>query len=154
MNRRVPLTALLLLSSTTFWACEREPAPATEEQEAAAEATGGAASIAGSILTTIISPQEAGSDTMAVGTWDLELREDGTFQVSQNANVAVQGRYTIEGDRITFNDEGGPAMCAEQPTGTYQWSVSGDQVTMMSVGDTCSGRLTVLTSHPLTRQTP
>ena len=148
-------TAIVALSLSA-WACggqQDEPAAGSSETEAegteASEAP--SATIAGSTLTTTVTAEEATLEPMAAGTWNLALSEDGTFEVTDaNAEEHVQGTYMVEGDRIVFTDASGPGMCDEDPEGEYRWTMVADQVSMTVVDDTCPGRLTVLTTHPLT----
>lgn len=143
MGRRFFLPLLLALFFGGLWSCgQRE---AAVEEAAEPEST-----IAGSTLTTTVSREAAGADTMSTGSFEIALADDSTFQVRQDGSVVVEGRYTIDGDRITFTDEIGDQLC-EPPSGTYRWSLEGDQVTMSPVEDACSPRMTVL-ARPLTRR--
>jgi hypothetical protein len=153
--RLFPRTAMLVLS-VALWACggqQDEPAAGSSETVAEETATSEAPSvtIAGRTLTTTVTTEEATAEPLAAGTWDLALAEDGTFEVTDaNAEGHVQGSYRIEGDRIVFTDASGPGMCEDDPEGEYRWTMAGDEVSMTAVDDTCPGRLTVLTAHPLT----
>ena len=145
----------MLVLSVALWACggqQDEPATGSSEtvtEETATEAP--AATIAGRTLTTTVTAEEATAEPLAVGTWDLALSEDGSFEVTDaSAEQHVQGTYRIEGDRIVFTDASGPGMCEEDPQGEYRWTMAGDEVSMTVVDDTCPGRLTVLTAHSLT----
>lgn len=145
----------MLVLSVALWACggqQDEPATGSSEtvtEETATEAP--AATIAGRTLTTTVTAEEATAEPLAVGTWDLALAEDGSFEVTDaSAEQHVQGTYRIEGDRIVFTDASGPGMCEEDPQGEYRWTMAGDEVSMTVVDDTCPGRLTVLTAHSLT----
>ena len=145
----------MLVLSVALWACggqQDEPATGSSEtvtEETATEAP--AATIAGRTLTTTVTAEEGTAEPLAVGTWDLALAEDGSFEVTDaSAEQHVQGTYRIEGDRIVFTDASGPGMCEEDPQGEYRWTMAGDEVSMTVVDDTCPGRLTVLTAHSLT----
>lgn len=151
---RSRLTGVAL--SLSAWACGgQQDEPAAGSSETVAEETEASeapsATIAGRTLTTTVTAEEAAAEPLAAGTWDLALSEDGTFEVTDaNAEGHVQGSYRIEGDRIIFTDASGPGMCEDDPEGEYRWSMAGDEVSMTAVDDTCPGRLTVLTAHPLT----
>lgn len=162
MPSRPTATTLFVFLSLLLGACQEgtettaeggsEATPEAATEDAALEALPEEATIVGSTLTTTLTAEEAAETPEAAGTWDLHLGEDGRFTVRQGQEIAVEGRYTIEGDRITFADESGPAMCADDPEGIYQWTVSGDDVTMTAVDDTCPGRLAVLMTHPQTKK--
>ncbi|HKY59649.1 MAG TPA: hypothetical protein VJP59_01440 [Gemmatimonadota bacterium] len=152
--RRYSKAAVLALSLAA-WACggqQDEPAAGTADTvaEETVPSEAPSATIVGRTLTTTVTAEEATADPGAAGTWELTLAEDGTFEVrDESAEPQVQGTYRIEGDRIVFTDASGPAMC-DDPQGEYRWTMAGDQVSMTVVDDTCPGRLTVLTAHPLT----
>jgi hypothetical protein len=156
MSVRLSSKAAVIVLSVSVWACggqQDEPdagsSEITAEDPATSEAPG--VTIAGRTLTTTVTAEEATAEPLAVGTWDLALAEDGAFEVTDaSAEQHVQGTYRIEGDRIVFTDAGGPGMCDEDPEGEYRWAVAGAEVSMTPVDDTCPGRLTVLTAHPLT----
>jgi hypothetical protein len=156
MSVRLLSRATLVALFAYAWACggqQDEPAAGTSETVAEEPATSEApgATIAGRTLTTTVTAEDATAEPLAVGTWDLSLREDGSFEVTDaSAETHVQGTYRIEGDRIVFTDVGGPGMCEEDPEGEYRWSMEGDEVSMTAIDDTCPGRLTVLMAHPLT----
>lgn len=156
MSVRLLSTATVVALFAYVWACGgRQDEPAAEssgtvaEEPATSEAP--AATIAGRTLTTTVTAEEATVEPLAAGTWDLTLAEDGSFEVTDASDEThVQGTYRIEGDRIVFTDASGPGMCEEDPEGEYRWSMARDEVSMTAIDDTCPGRLTVLTAHPLT----
>lgn len=155
MSVRLLSTTALAALFVSAWACggqQDEPAAGSSEtvtEEPAAEEP--EATIAGETLTTTVTAEEASAEPLAVGTWDLTLAEDGRFEVADaSGETHVQGTYRIEGDRIVFTDASGPGMCEGDPEGEYRWTMAGDEVSITIVDDTCPGRLTVLTAHPLT----
>jgi hypothetical protein len=154
MSIRWCLKAMVLALSLAGWACggrQDEPAPASSETMAEGTTREAPPTIAGRTLTTTVTAEEATAEPRAAGTWDLALAEDASFEVTDaNAEQHVQGSYRIEGDRILFTDTGGPGMCEEDPEGEYRWTMAENEVSLSVVDDTCPGRLTVLTAHPLT----
>ena len=93
------------------------------------------------------------------GYYRVTLNEDGSYSFdwapnkAQDGMVGVHGTYTIDGDRIVFTDVEGFAACTAEDgvTGTYQWSLSSQGLTLTPVEDTCSGRAYILSTMPLPR---
>ncbi len=151
MERRVLPVLLVLLSLTAWTACGGGEGGSEEmSAEDTTAMTEAPPTIAGSTLTTTVTPEEAMPDSGAHGNWEIMLADDGTFAVRHDGTADVEGTYMIDGDRVTFTDTSGEFMC-DPVTGVYRWSISGDQVTMSVVDDACDGRITVLTAHSLTR---
>ena len=132
-HRIAVLGTCLLLSSAVWWSCR---------------ATSGS-SLAGSTFTTRLTAEEAAQAPRTAGMWEVSFAEDGGFTVTHDGEGVVQGRYTVEGNRLTFTDESGPLAC-DQPA-AYEWSLSGSELTMTRVEDACEGRAGVLSAHPLTK---
>lgn len=156
MSVRLFSTATLVALLAFAWACggqQDEPVAGSSETVAEEPSTSETppATIAGRTLTTTVSAEEATAEPGAAGTWNLTLAEDGSFEVTDATDQThVQGTYRIEGDRVVFTDASGAGMCEEDLEGEYRWSMAGDEVSMTAIDDTCPGRLTVLTAHPLT----
>lgn len=167
MIRSSPILPLLLLSLSLPWACGGEPETATEGPEARGETADTAAadepaaeppeappaSFRPGTFTTDLSGSDVAGDTTLVGAWRLSLAEDGSFRIHRDGQLAVFGSYTVEGDRITFHDEGGPGAC-DEPVAAYRWSSRGEDLALSAIDDDCRGRITVLTIEPLGRSGP
>ena len=86
----------MLVLSVALWACggqQDEPATGSSEtvtEETATEAP--AATIAGRTLTTTVTAEEGTAEPLAVGTWDLALAEDGSFEVTDASVVQARRR--------------------------------------------------------------
>jgi hypothetical protein len=97
-----------------------------------------AASLSGTYKTKI-----PGNGRLA-GTWTIKFSH-GNYKVTDNGAVAVRGRYTTSGNKLTMKDTGGPAACG--PTGHYRYSISGKTLKFRNIDDrtvACSGRFAVL----------
>jgi hypothetical protein len=103
-------------------------------------------------LTTIIAadfPKAAFTTTTSDGNvWVLKFESDGKFDVTQNGEDAVQGKYKVSKTQIEFVDESGPLAEPKAKEGTYQWKFEDDKLTFDMISDTAEGRSSTLTSGP------
>jgi hypothetical protein len=94
------------------------------------------------------------------GYYRVTLKEDGSYTIDwapaepQDGLIGVNGTYTVDGDQIVFTDVQGFAVCTpeEGVTGTYQWSLSGEGLTLTPVEDTCEVRVFVLSKRTFMRE--
>ncbi len=72
------------------------------------------------------------------GFWRFTFNADGTFTVNLNDifDVVQNGRYAIEGDRVTFSDDS--EVCQGKGDGEYAWRVDGDVLAMRTIADRCT----------------
>ena len=81
------------------------------------------------------------------GTWTIKFSH-GNYKVSKDGTVAVTGKYTIKGNRVSLGHEHGPAACPS--TGTYTYKVGGSHLQFTRISDgteACAGRAAVLSGH-------
>ena len=113
------------------------------------------------VYTTTITPADIPPEfppeaiPILVGTWQIELTEDGANIVSKDGDVVVIGSYTASPSHIVLRDEDGPLACFDAPgiaTGVYSWSFQNNELYLSPVLDRCLGRLIVSTAHPLQKQ--
>jgi hypothetical protein len=96
---------------------------------------------------------------ISAGYYRLTLKEDGSFTrdwaptKAQDGLVGVIGTYAIEGNQITFTDVEGFAACTaeEGVSGTYEWSLSSQGLTLKPIEDTCEGRAYLLSTKLIPR---
>lgn len=104
---------------------------------------------AGSTTTTAADNGEgssSASDAEAlVGSWahpengrTNTFTADGEYFVSDGEEVLAEGTYTATSTTVEFVGETGPIACEE--TGTYEWEVEDDTLTLTVVEDDCTGR--------------
>ena len=86
-----------------------------------------------------------------VGDWRIAFHGGNHFVVHHNGQEVLQGHYQLNGNQLMFGEgETGPYAC--NTAATYNWAVSGNQLTFTRVGaDACDGRVIVLAARPLTR---
>ncbi len=76
----------------------------------------------------------AAADTRYAGEFHLDLREDGTYTMSQELDGEATGRYgAASDDFLAFNED---SLCKEggrTGTSVYQWAVDGDELTLTLV---------------------
>ncbi len=86
-----------------------------------------------------------------VGAWTLALHEGGHSVVTHNGREVVQAPYAVSGNQFTLTAEDtGPYAC--KSAASYTWQMTGNQLALTRVQDTCDGRVVVLTTRPLTRR--
>jgi hypothetical protein len=85
------------------------------------------------------------------GTWTIKFAR-GTYHVKDNGRPIVHGVFTITGADVSFKDTGGRGKCSG--TGKYSYKLRGKKLTFTKIKDSgkgCIGRVTVLTTKPLTK---
>ncbi len=81
------------------------------------------------------------------GTWTLKFKKPA-YTVTDNGAAVINGKYSINGTTITFNDKGGKDAC---PTpGIYRFKLNGSNLKLTRVSDSptkCAGREGVLAGN-------
>jgi len=74
-------------------------------------------------------------------TMKVSMNENGTYSVDFGADGSseIEGKYTIDGNKITIEDTSGPNACPNQK-GVYTFVVTENTNTMTRVSDGCEGR--------------
>jgi steroid delta-isomerase-like uncharacterized protein len=96
---------------------------------------------------------------ISAGYYRVTFYEDNRYtidwapQQSQDGMVGVNGHYTLNEDQIVLTDDSGFAACTPEQgaMGSYQWSLSGANLTLTPLEDTCEGRVYVLSSKAFPR---
>jgi hypothetical protein len=72
----------------------------------------------------------------------LTLKADGTASVDfdLNGTLEVEGKYTVEGNQITFQDVSGPYACPADQKGVYTFDGTESSGSLTVVSDPCEGR--------------
>ena len=90
-----------------------------------------------------------------VGNWTMQIpddqgnlmslkvmmKENGTYSFDFGAygTNEIEGKYTIDGNKITIEDTSGPNACPNQK-GVYTFVITENTNTMTRVSDPCEGR--------------
>ena len=98
-----------------------------------------------------------GKDTFPAGAYvsgdfTVAFSSDGTFRVSEKGDAVVEGKYTVEADRITLTDKQGRYACVAEGPGKYSWKQNGQTLAFTKVDDRCPGRERILTTQPLQKR--
>ena len=121
---------------------------------AAALVTAGAA-ISGThvqLLTGSFKTVIGGKSSQLNGTWVLKIDQLGQSTISKNGKVVVRGAVGAWLGHFQITDASGPDACkGVQASGAYTYTLKGNQLTLKLMFDQCSGRKTILTTHPLTK---
>ena len=98
----------------------------------------------------------AGSDVQP-GTWVLTFRSDGYYTAfggiyPYGTSYIGAGPYILAQNQLTLVDGKCQEFYFDGRVGTYSWSLQGNALILKMVGDTCTARILVMTSHPWIRQ--
>jgi DNA-binding CsgD family transcriptional regulator len=73
--------------------------------------------------------------------WELDLRADGTFNLSAGTAAIFAGSYTITNDQLVIDDGAFGSVCEpEAEPGSYQWTRTADTLVLTSVDEPCDTR--------------
>ncbi|MFN7117696.1 MAG: lipocalin family protein [Saprospiraceae bacterium] len=74
-------------------------------------------------------------------TLKVSMKADGTYSVDFGADGSseIEGKYTIDGNKITIEDISGPNACPNQKA-VYTFALTETSNTMTRVTDPCEGR--------------
>ena len=110
-----------------------------------------ASTLSGTYKTTIHTTALGGAVN---GTWTIKFKSSG-YTAAHNGAVAVRGKNTIKGSKITFKDKSGKDSClGAGTTGTYKFKLHANKLKFTKISDSspsCSGRVVVLTSATFTK---
>ncbi len=95
----------------------------------------------------------AGGPALA-GLWNVTFSGDGTYSLArQDVGEVVKGTFDAAETTLTFNEWSGLVGCditadSGEPA-TYAWRQVDDRLTLTPITDSCTERLTLLTTRPL-----
>jgi hypothetical protein len=100
-----------------------------------------------------IPPGLAGGPALS-GLWNITFNSDGTFNLArQDIGAVVSGSFDAGDTTLTFNEWSGLVGCDIAADGgepaTYAWRQSDETLTLTPISDTCTERLTLLTTRSL-----
>jgi hypothetical protein len=104
------------------------------------------------LASPLLAKNEFPTGTYASGDFTIVLSSDGSFRVSEKAEMVVEGSYAVEQDRISLIDKQGRYACTAEGEGKYSWKQNGETLSFTKTDDGCPGRVRILTAQPLTRQ--
>lgn len=90
-------------------------------------------------------------DSLMTGDSSITFAESGDFTV-RAPRVVINGRYTVTGDQVTFEENNPTFPCADKPMYVYGWTVEGDQLTFSTIEDSCELRVLAMTLHPYVKE--
>ena len=100
-----------------------------------------------------IPPGLAGGPALS-GLWNVSFSGDGTYSLArQDVGEVVTGTFDAAEATLTFNEWSGLVGCeisadSGEPA-TYAWRQTDDRLTLTPITDSCTERLTLLTTRPL-----
>jgi len=94
----------------------------------------------------------AGGPALA-GLWNMTFSGDGSYSLArQDVGEVVTGTFDAAEATLTFNEWSGLVGCDIGDGGepaTYAWQQTDDRLTLTPITDSCTERLTLLTTRPL-----
>src|SRR5215207_6094271 len=89
-----------------------------------------------------------------VGLWNVTFSGDGSFSLArQDVGQVVTGSFEAAAATLTFNEWSGLVGCdiaaGSGETATYAWRQTDDRLTLTPITDSCTERLTLLTTRAL-----
>jgi hypothetical protein len=109
----------------------------------------------GTYTTTIVAgdiPSAASAEERAglAGPWEVAFGGNGHALVTYNGQQVVDATYSLSGRDLTLGEDTGEYAC--HSPARYTWHAAGGELHLTPVADTCVGRQTVLSAHPLVRR--
>jgi hypothetical protein len=128
-----------------------------EDEEAEGEPPAGDYTVA---ITEDDIPSDLVNGPDLIGRWQFFLRPDGSYSLGRaDIGEVVTGSYAVEDETITVTDEAGLLSCVNSlPTaggdgppvsGTYNWELNDDGLTLRALEEGCAGRRLLLATRPL-----
>jgi hypothetical protein len=116
-------------------------------------ASAGAAAAALPLLTGTFTRKITGKAPPFNGTWALQLKTKGKFEMRRNGVVVVRGLGAATRGKLALTDQSGAYACrGAERVGAYTYTFKGKTLRLKAVLDPCSGRKTILTSGPFKKQ--
>jgi hypothetical protein len=113
----------------------------------------GAAAAALPVLTGTFTRKITGKAPPVNGVWALRLKANGKFEMRRNGVVVVRGLGAATRGKLALTDQSGTYACrGAERVGAYTYKFKRKTLTLKAVLDPCSGRKTILTSGPFTKQ--
>jgi hypothetical protein len=104
------------------------------------------------ITRTDIPNNLSGGPALA-GLWNITFDGDGTFSLArQDVGAIVRGTFEAGDATLSFNEWTGIVGCdisADGEPATYAWQQSDETLTLTPISDSCTERLTLLTTRSL-----
>jgi hypothetical protein len=127
------------------------PALALFQEEVAAQKLTGVFTV--TISRTDVPPGLAGGPAL-VGLWNLTFNGDGSYELArQDVGEIVKGTFEAGDATLTFKEWNGivgcPIAADDGGAPSYAWRKEDDRLTLTAISDSCTERLTLLTTRPL-----
>ena len=90
-------------------------------------------------------------DSLMTGTSSITFTESGEFTVIA-PEATITGRYTVDGDRVKFDEGTGTFPCEDVPVSEYAWELNGNSLTFSTVEDSCYPRTLAMTIKPYMKE--
>lgn len=103
-------------------------------------------------------PQDLANGATLIGIWQFSFTADGAYTGDrQDVGNLINGTYQVDGDKVTLTDGEGLLSCAnpaaqsgdqgDVSAGTYQWTRTGERLSLVPVEDGCASRRVLLATR-------
>ena len=83
--------------------------------------------------------------SLMTGVSSITFTEAGDFTVHA-PQATIVGRYSVDGDQITFDDGTGTFPCEDVPVYVYRWKLDDNMLSFSTVEDSCYLRTLAMTA--------
>lgn len=90
-------------------------------------------------------------DSLMTGSSSITFTEAGSFTV-RAPQATITGRYTVDGNQVTFDDGTGTFPCEDVPIYEYAWDLDGNMLTFSTIEDSCHPRALAMTAKPYVKE--
>ncbi len=121
----------------------------------AALAQDGPEALAGAFAVTIADedvPLDLRDRATVVGRWEIAFADGAWTLTRQDVGELANGRYDLDGDRLTLEERGGVLACTAP--GVYRWRLDGDRLVLAAIEEPCAHRRLLLTTRVLVASLP
>ncbi|MGH2561164.1 MAG: hypothetical protein ACRDJH_19015 [Thermomicrobiales bacterium] len=153
VRRAAPLALLTILVGTIAWlASPLNLAAQDDAPELQGDFTVG--------LNEDDIPPDLANGPTVIGQWRISFNADGSYEMERlDIGPVVSGSFTVDGSIVTITDESGLIACSnpvaaradqgDVATGTYEFTRSGENLSLTPLEDNCATRRLVLGTREL-----
>ncbi|MGH2530783.1 MAG: hypothetical protein ACRDJW_00625 [Thermomicrobiales bacterium] len=154
VRRAAPLALLTILVGTIAWQASPLGFAAQDDQttELQGDFTVG--------LNEDDVPRDLAFGPTVIGQWRVSFNADGSYEMERlDIGPVVSGSFTVDGRVVTITDESGLMSCSnpvasradlgDVSTGSYEFTLSGENLSLAPLEDNCATRRLILSTREM-----